>query len=43
MAAWSEYDDGSGTISPQDLQRLLRKVEPPLGLGYAASNKDILK
>lgn len=40
---WSECDDGSGTILPRDLEELLLKLEPPLGLGSLADNKDVLR
>lgn len=40
---WSEYDDGSGTIFPRHLEELLLKLDPPLGLGTYADNKDVLR
>lgn len=40
---WAEYDDGSGTISPEQLQALLIKTDPPLGLGRTATGRDVLK
>ncbi|GIL55074.1 hypothetical protein Vafri_10591, partial [Volvox africanus] len=40
---WSEYDDGSGTISPAALEQLLLRLDPPLGLGPYADNKEVLK
>ncbi|KAL6748527.1 Ion transport protein-domain-containing protein [Haematococcus lacustris] len=43
VTLWSEYDDGSGTIAPRELEELLLKLEPPLGLGSMADNKDVLR
>lgn len=40
---WAEYDDGSGTISPEQLQTLLIRTDPPLGLGRTATGRDVLK
>eukprot|EP00798_Chlamydomonas_sp_ICE-L_P015920 gene15920-22054_t len=40
---WAEFDDGSGTIWPKDLEELLLKLEPPLGLGIFADSKDVLR
>ena len=42
-ALWSEYDDGTGTLLPRHLEELLIKLEPPLGLGSMADNKDVLR
>ena len=39
----SQYDDGSGTITPKELEELLMILEPPLGLGLQADNKDVLR
>lgn len=40
---WAEYDDGSGTIAPEQLQALLIRTDPPLGLGRMATGRDVLK
>ena len=40
---WAEYDDGSGTIAPEQLQSLLIRTDPPLGLGRMATGRDVLK
>ena len=40
---WAEYDDGSGTIAPEQLQTLLIRTDPPLGLGRMATGRDVLK
>lgn len=40
---WAEYDDGSGTIAPEQLQALLTRTDPPLGLGRTATGRDVLK
>ena len=39
----SQYDDGSGTITPKELEQVLMILEPPLGLGLQADNKDVLR
>ena len=38
-----EYDDGSGTILPEELERLLTRLPPPLGLGRYATGRDVLR
>ncbi|GIL57898.1 hypothetical protein Vafri_13128 [Volvox africanus] len=43
VTLWSEYDDGSGTILPRHLEELLLRLDPPLGLGPYADNKDVLR
>lgn len=40
---WADYDNGSGTIDPKDLEILLVQLPPPLGLGPLASTSDVLK
>lgn len=40
---WSQYDDGSGTITPKDLEDLLMHLDPPLGLGPEVNSKDVLR
>ena len=40
---WAEYDDGSGSISPEQLQTLLIRTDPPLGLGRTATGRDVLR
>ncbi|KAI8464917.1 MAG: Ion transport protein-domain-containing protein [Monoraphidium minutum] len=40
---WSEYDDGTGSIDPQNLEALLLRLPPPLGLGPGAEGKDVLR
>ena len=40
---WVEYDDGSGTILPEELERLLTRLPPPLGLGRYATGRDVLR
>ena len=39
----SEFDDGTGTILPKELEELLLKLDPPLGLGNMADSKDVLR
>lgn len=43
VALWSEYDDGNGSIDPRDLEALLLRLIPPLGLGPGAEGKDVLR
>jgi hypothetical protein len=43
VALWSEYDDGSGSIDARDLEALLLRLQPPLGLGPGAEGKDVLR
>jgi hypothetical protein len=43
VALWGQYEDGSGSISPKDLEDLLIKLDPPLGLGPNANTKDVLR
>ncbi len=38
-----EYDDGSGTILPEELEGLLTRLPPPLGLGRYATGRDVLR
>lgn len=40
---WSEYDDGTRTITPRDLHDLLIRLTPPLGLGPTVTNIQLLK
>lgn len=40
---WLEFDDGSGSILPEQLEVLLTRLNPPLGLGRLASGKDVLR
>jgi len=40
---WSEYDDGTGSIDPRDLEAVLLRLQPPLGLGPSAEGKDVLR
>lgn len=37
VESFREFDDGSGTIAGLDLERLLRNIPPPLGLGHGTS------
>ena len=37
VRAFHEFDDGSGTVEGADLERLLRRVPPPLGIGAGTS------
>ena len=37
VRAFHEFDDGSGTVEGADLERLLRRVPPPLGIGSGTS------
>lgn len=40
---WAEYDElGNGYITPLQLENLLRRLEPPLGLGIYAEPADVL-
>jgi hypothetical protein len=43
VSLWNEYDDGGGSIEPRELEELLLKLDPPLGLGSAADSKDVLR
>lgn len=43
VTLWSEYDDGTGTIDPRNLEELLLRLDPPLGLGPYADNKEVLR
>ena len=40
---WSEYDDGSTNISPKQLEHILVRLPPPLGLGPYADSNDVLR
>lgn len=42
MELWSEYDDGSNSIDPKDMEKLLRRLPPPMGLGPKATEADVL-
>ena len=37
VSTFREFDDGTGTISGVDLERLLKKIPPPLGIGQYSS------
>lgn len=37
VSTFREFDDGTGTISGVDLERLLKKIPPPLGIGHHSS------
>lgn len=39
---WSRHDDGTGTIPPAALSEILKQLPPPLGLGKAATGKQII-
>lgn len=39
--AWAEYDDGTGTISPEDFLHVLLRLLPPLGLGPHATEAEV--
>ena len=43
MLLWAEYDDGTATIAPASLEELLLRLDPPLGLGQFADNKEVLR
>lgn len=43
VALWSEFDDGSSAIDPSDLEALLRRLPPPMGLGPKATESDIMR
>ncbi|KXZ54859.1 hypothetical protein GPECTOR_4g931 [Gonium pectorale] len=43
VVLWAEYDDGSGSIDPRALEELLLRLDPPLGLGPHAHNKEVLR
>ena len=38
---WAEYDDGSGTVAPEDLLEILLRLLPPLGLGPFATEEEV--
>ena len=40
---WSQYDDSSNAIDPADLEALLRRLPPPMGLGPHATEADIMR
>ncbi|PSC71712.1 voltage-gated ion channel superfamily isoform A [Micractinium conductrix] len=40
---WAEYDDGSNSIDPKHMEALLQRLPPPMGLGRAATEADILR
>ncbi|KAK9823801.1 hypothetical protein WJX72_005586 [[Myrmecia] bisecta] len=40
---WCQYDDGTGTIDPSELEQLILRLSPPLGLGPHADGKDVLR
>ena len=40
---WSEYDDGTQTISPHNLYDLLTRLTPPLGLGPTTTNVELVR
>lgn len=40
---WSEYDDGSTTIAPKQMEQILTRLPPPLGLGPYADSNDVLR
>ena len=37
MDFFKEFDDGSGTISAMDMEKLIRRISPPLGVGKHAT------
>ena len=37
------FDDSSGTILPEELERLLTRLPPPLGPGRYATGRDVLR
>ncbi|KAL4420689.1 hypothetical protein ABPG75_010345 [Micractinium tetrahymenae] len=39
---WAEYDDGSNSIDPKDMEQLLRRLPPPMGLGPKATDSDVM-
>ena len=43
VGLWAEYDDGSNSIDPRDLEQLLRRLPPPMGLGLHATESDIMR
>ncbi|PRW21007.1 voltage-gated ion channel superfamily [Chlorella sorokiniana] len=40
---WAEYDDGTNAIDPKDLEQLLRRLPPPMGLGPRATESDVMR
>ena len=40
---WSEYDDGTSTVSPHDLYDILTRLTPPLGLGPTTTNVELVR
>lgn len=40
---WSEFDDGSTNITPKQLELILVRLPPPLGLGPYADSNDVLR
>lgn len=40
---WAEYDDGSNSIDPKDMEQLLRRLPSPMGLGPKATDSDVMR
>ena len=41
MWTWVEFDDGSATLAPEDLFRLLQRLGLPLGLPENATDAQV--
>ena len=39
----AEYDDGSNSIDPKDMEQLLRRLPSPMGLGPKATDSDVMR
>ena len=40
---WAEYDDGTSLIDPKDLEQILMRMRPPMGLGPKANGTDVVR
>lgn len=40
---WAQYDEGRHAIDPRDLEALLRRLPPPMGLGPRATDSDCMR
>ncbi|GAB4819675.1 hypothetical protein N2152v2_006721 [Parachlorella kessleri] len=40
---WAEFDDGTSLIEPKDLEQILMRLKPPMGLGNKANGTDVVR
>lgn len=38
---WSEFDNGSSAIDPVNMLHVVRRLDPPLGLGSYATEEEV--